>query len=338
MDDRHARYMGDEDIWLFGRGEAQQAWRFFGCHHIPELDEHRFAVWAPGARGVSVVGDFNGWDACKNPMERHPSGVWRCFVPGLKSGDIYKYGITGRDGKTRLKADPFAFHAETGPKTGSRVWEFAEFGWTDGDYEVHLGSWKTSENAEYPRYRELADGLADYCADMGYTHVELLPINEYPYDGSWGYQVTGYFAPTSRYGTPRDFMYFVDRLHSAGIGVIADWVPAHFPKDEHGLALFDGTPCFERGERRMAEHPEWGTLIFDYDKPQVQSFLISSALFLMDAERRRRQCERRGRGVSQKAERVRRGPLPGADLRRRGEFCFSACNGAARERRSRFHL
>lgn len=219
-------------------------------------------------------------------------------VDGLHDGALYKYAVTGPDGQTVLKADPFAAHCETGPATASKVWSLEGYVWHDRSYlrrraerdvyrapmsiyEVHLGSWRRPETG-LPWYRSVADELADYCREMHYTHVELLPVTEYPYDGSWGYQVTGYYAPTSRYGTPQDFMYFVDKLHRAGIGVIMDWVPAHFPKDAHGLARFDGTRLYECKEARMAEHPEWGTLIFDYAMPEVQSFLISSAMLFFD--------------------------------------------------------
>ena len=244
------------------------------------------------------MGDFNGWDTAATPMDRLPDGTWVQTVDGLHDGALYKYAVTGADGQTVLKADPFAAHCETGPATASKVWSLEGYVWHDRSYlrrraerdvyrapmsiyEVHLGSWRRPETG-LPWYRSVADELADYCREMHYTHVELLPVTEYPYDGSWGYQVTGYYAPTSRYGTPQDFMYFVDKLHRAGIGVIMDWVPAHFPKDAHGLARFDGTRLYECEEARMAEHPEWGTLIFDYAMPEVQSFLISSAMLFFD--------------------------------------------------------
>ena len=293
------RYVSNDDIWLYNTGGARRAYHLLGCRYIPECGMHRFAVWAPHAREVSVVGDFNGWDGYAHPMWRRDDEIWVLFIPGLKNGDIYKYRVVGADGNTVLKADPFAFHAETGPATGSKVWDIEGFEWTDAAYmdarrgkdvihspmsiyEMHMGSWRKKEGEVFPNYRSVADELVDYLKYMHYTHVELLPITEYPYDGSWGYQVTGFFAPTSRYGTPQDFMYFVDRLHSEGIGVIIDWVPAHFPRDEHGLRMFDGAPCYEGDERRMAEHPDWGTMIFDYSRPQVQSFLTSSAMFFFD--------------------------------------------------------
>ena len=282
----------------FCSGTLFDAWRVLGCHRQPD-GTCRFAVWAPQAQAVSVVGDFNGWDATAVPMQRDAYGVFHAVVSGAADGSIYKYAVTGRDGRTVWRADPFAFHAETGPKTGSKIWPLDGYAWGDtaflraraqrdrtrepmSVYELHLGSWRIPEGAQFPWYRQIADELADYCVEMGYTHVELLPVTEYPFEGSWGYQVTGYFAPTSRYGTPQDFMYFVDRLHRAGIFVLIDWVPAHFPKDEHGLARFDGGPCFELADPRMAEHPDWGTLIFDYAKGPVRSFLISSALFFCE--------------------------------------------------------
>ena len=293
------RYVSNDDIWLYNTGNARRAYHALGCRYIPECGMHRFAVWAPHAREVSVVGDFNGWDGYAHPMWRRDDEIWVTFIPGLKNGDIYKYRVVGEDWNTVLKADPFAFHAETGPATGSKIWDIEGYEWTDSDYmekrrgkdsvhapmsiyEMHMGSWRKKDGEVFPNYRRVADELVEYLKYMHYTHVELLPITEYPYDGSWGYQVTGFFAPTSRYGTPQDFMYFVDKLHSEGIGVIIDWVPAHFPRDEHGLRMFDGAPCYECSEQRMAEHPDWGTMIFDYSRPQVQSVLTSSAMFFFD--------------------------------------------------------
>ena len=297
MDKELRRYIPDTDIYLFNSGDARKAWLCFGCTWVAELNMHRFVLWAPNARAVSVVGDFNGWDGAATPMEKLDGGVWAAFVPGLETGALYKYCVTGADGRTVFKADPFAAYSQNGADTASIVWR-SRHEWRDGAYmrararrdfmhspmsvyEVHLGSWRDLRGGE-PPYRELGERLADYCREMAYTHVELMPITEYPYDASWGYQVTGYYAPTSRYGSPDDFKYMVDTLHAAGIGVIIDWVPAHFPKDEHGLASFDGTPLFECKERRMAEHPEWGTLIFDYASTQVQSFLVSSACRFFD--------------------------------------------------------
>lgn len=286
-------YIPSDDIYLFNTGSNSKAWFSFGCRYIPELRLHRFLVWAPNARGVTVVGDFNSWHWDDTPMERVPGGCWVAFVPGVWHGAQYKYCVEGCDGRRILKSDPFAAFSQHGSETASIVYDHSDFGWSDGEYmdrrsrrdfmtapmsiyEVHVGSWRALPGFR-PVYREIADELAAYCTEMGFTHVELLPITEYPYDGSWGYQVTGYYAPTSRYGDPDDFRYLVDTLHRAGIGVIMDWVPAHFPKDEHGLARFDGGAQFECKEERMANHPEWGTLIFDYASDQVQSFLVSSA-------------------------------------------------------------
>ena len=288
----------EPELQEFHTGAAVHAYRTFGCHALPGAAGHHFAVWAPHAQRVALVGDFNGWDAAATPMDRLPDGTWVQTVAGLRDGALYKYAVTAPDGQTVLKADPFAAHCETGPATASKVWALEGYVWHDRSYlrrraardvyrapmsiyEVHLGSWRRPETG-LPWYRSVADELADYCRTMHYTHVELLPVTEYPYEGSWGYQVTGYYAPTSRYGTPQDFMYFVDTLHRAGIGVLMDWVPAHFPKDAHGLARFDGTRLYECKDARMAEHPEWGTLIFDYEMPEVQSFLISSAMSFFD--------------------------------------------------------
>ncbi len=292
-------HIDTNEIYLFNIGEAQQAYAVFGCHHIPELNAHRFLMYAPNAKSVSVVGDFNSWDPARNRMEKQPQGVYAAFVSGLKDGDTYKYYIEGHDGKAVYKADPFAFHAEVRPATASKVWSLGGYTWRDAAYlekrkrrdplrrpmsiyEMHLGSWRTKEGYDFPNLRELADELGDYLVDMGYTHVELLPITEYPYDGSWGYQVTGFYAVTSRYGMPQDYMYFVDTMHAKGISVIVDWVPAHFPKDEHGLACFDGTCLFEHKNPLQANHPQWGTLIFNYSRPEVVSFLVSSAMMLFD--------------------------------------------------------
>ncbi len=285
----------------FHNGSGTDVWKLLGCHEV-EPGVHEFAVWAPNARRVSLVGDFNDWDTNRDPMDRLPDGTWAIRKAGLEHSALYKYWVLGADGKEVLKTDPFASHCETGPATASRVWSLDGYEWKDGAYlkqrakknifrspmsiyELHLGSWKRAEEgkgAYVLNYRTIADELAAYCSDMGYTHVEMMPITEYPFEGSWGYQVSGYFAPTSRYGTPQDFMYLVDTLHRAGIGVIIDWVPAHFPRDAHGLARFDGTLLYECKEERMASHPEWGTLIFDYAMPEVQSFLVSSAVMFFD--------------------------------------------------------
>lgn len=289
------KYLPQDDIFLFNTGKAEKAWLLLGCRYIEEIKMHRFVVWAPNARAVSLVGDFNAWDSGATPMQRH-GGMWVCFMPGLKNGDLYKYCITRKDGRCVFKSDPFAKWSQSGMNTASRVWTGSHV-WRDSDflsrralsdpfsrpmsiYELHLGSWKKRDGKV--NYADIAPELAEYCSDMGYTHIELLPVTEYPFPGSWGYQVTGYYAPTGRYGTPDEFAEFIDVMHNAGIGVILDWVPAHFPRDEHGLAEFDGTRLYECKEERMASHPEWGTLIFDYEMPEVQSFLISSACFFLE--------------------------------------------------------
>ena len=293
MDTRLYSYIPKDDIYLFNTGNAEKAWLCFGCRYIEEIKMHRFIVWAPNAVRVSLVGDFNSWDENANAMEYYEGGVWVTFTEGLSDGSLYKYCICGADGRTVLKSDPFADYNQCGSDNASIVYTSEDFVWADADYiskreksdfmtspmsiyEVHAGAWKHFP-MDRPIYRYLADELSEYCRKMGYTHIELMPITEYPFDGSWGYQVSGYYAPTSRYGCPDDFKYLINKMHEAGIGVIVDWVPAHFPKDEHGLANFDGTRLFECKEKRMAEHPEWGTLIFDYASDQVNSFLISSA-------------------------------------------------------------
>lgn len=289
------KYVPEADVFLFNTGKAEKAWLLLGCRYIEDAKIHRFAVWAPNAQAVSLVGDFNGWDAEATPMQKR-GGIWYCFVDGLSNGALYKYCVTQNGGKRVFKADPFAQWSQSGLETASKVWT-GSHKWRDAEflarrgrqncfaspmsiYEMHLGSWKTPDGEV--SYTAIAPELARYCLDMGYTHVELMPLTEYPYPASWGYQVTGYYAPTSRYGAPDEFAEFIDTLHDAGIGVIMDWVPAHFPRDEHGLAEFDGTRLFECKEERMASHPEWGTLIFDYEMPQVQSFLISSACMFFE--------------------------------------------------------
>jgi len=293
------QYINTDEIYLFNIGEAQQAHATFGCHPVGEIGMHRFLVWAPNARQISVVGDFNGWDASKNRMERLDTGVFVAFVPGLKDGDCYKYQIDGYDAQTVLKADPFAFHAEVRPATASKVWSLGCYHWRDAEflqrrleqnalnrpmaiYEMQIGSWRKREDYNFANLRDVADELSDYLVGMGFTHVEIMPVTEYPLDDSWGYQVTGFYAVTSRYGTPQDFMYFVDTMHAKGIGVIMDWVPAHFPKDAHGLARFDGTCLYEHENPMQGHHPQWGTLIFNYGRPEVVSFLVSSAMFFFD--------------------------------------------------------
>jgi 1,4-alpha-glucan branching enzyme len=261
-----------------------------------------FHVWAPNAQRVSVVGEFNGWDGRIHPMRKlFGCGVWEIFLPGVQEGAHYKFEVKQSHGGIVLKSDPFAFFAQHGTSTASLVFDLHRYTWSDADwmearaakewhraplsvYEVHLGSWqrKPEEGNRYLSYRELADTLLPYVLEMGYTHVELLPVAEHPFDGSWGYQVTGYFAPTSRFGNPDEFRYLVDRFHQAGIGVILDWVPGHFPKDAHGLAEFDGTDLYEHADPRLGEHRDWGTLIFNYGRNEVRNFLIANALFWFD--------------------------------------------------------
>ena len=296
----------DHDIYLFREGTHVRAYEKMGAHWISAAEGGpgtHFAVWAPNAASVSVVGDFNGWNPSTHRLEARAdsSGIWSLFVAGVKPGSIYKYHIVSQNqGYTVNKADPFAFHAETPPRTGSIVWDLS-YEWGDGEwmktraranaldapwsvYELHLGSWRRipEEHNRSLNYRELAHAVGDYVTEMGFTHVELLPVMEHPFYGSWGYQVTGYFAPTSRYGTPQDFMYFVDHLHRRGIGVILDWVPSHFPSDEHGLAYFDGTHLYEHADPRQGFHPEWNSSIFNYGRAEVRNFLSSNALFWLD--------------------------------------------------------
>ena len=290
------------DRYLFHQGTHYSSYSFLGGHLVEEGGARgaRFGVWAPNARQVSVVGDFNNWDGRVNPLERQPdSGIWAGFVEGLKEGDLYKYEILTNHGTLILKADPYGFWAEVKPKTASRLCDLQSYEWNDQKwqkdkekkqsynepmliYEVHLGSWKQHGYEHYYTYEELTNELVDYVAELGYTHIELLPILEHPFDGSWGYQIMGYYAATSRHGNPRDFMAFVDACHQKGIGVILDWVPGHFVKDDPGLRLFDGTPCYEYAEPRRAENKGWGTSNFDLGKTEVQSFLISNALFWLE--------------------------------------------------------
>ena len=284
-------------LYLFHEGTNAKSYEFLGAH----LCENGavFRVWAPNAAKVYVTGSFNGWQANGNPMQKISHGVWECRVDGVQRYDSYRFVIETGDGRTLYKCDPFAFHTETRPANASKIYGIHSFEWTDKKwlnkrkkanvyespvniYEVHAGSWQAYDDGNPLPYRELADRLVPYVKEMGYTHIELLPITEHPFDGSWGYQVTGYFAPTSRFGTPEDFAYFVNKAHNEGIGVILDWVPAHFPKDAFALDEFDGTPCYEYSDSRKGEHLEWGTKVFDYGKPEVQSFLVSSAMFWID--------------------------------------------------------
>ncbi len=292
-----SEHSNDLALYYFHQGTNFGTGDYLGCHL--ECDDGEdvavFRVWAPNAAAVSVIGDFNGWDAAAGEMQRlSDGGIYECRQRGAKQFDCYKYQITSADGRVLTKSDPYGFHFETRPSNASKVYSLGAYKWSDGKYlaarrdmyeqpmniyEVHLGSWRLHEDGNPLTYRELAQQLPAYAADMGYTHVELLPVSEFPFDGSWGYQVTGYYAPTSRFGTPEDFMYFVDCCHRHGIGVILDWVPAHFPKDEFGLCEFDGGYCYEPADPLQMEHREWGTRTFDYARNEVQSFLISNALF-----------------------------------------------------------
>jgi 1,4-alpha-glucan branching enzyme len=303
--DRPTCLLGEVDTHLFNEGKHHRLYEKLGAH----LDEERgvagvrFSVWAPNAERVSVIGDFNGWNRSETPLTPwHSSGIWTGFVAGIPERTIYKYFIESRHHGYRVeKADPFGFHHETPPKTGSVVWDLEGYAWNDQNwmksranhqqpespisiYEVHLGSWARvpEEQNRWLSYREIAPRLAAHVERLGFTHVELMPVMEHPFYGSWGYQVTGYFAPTSRYGTPQDFMFFVDYLHRRGIGVIMDWVPAHFPLDQHGLAYFDGTHLYEHADPRKGFHPDWKSAIFNYGRLEVRSFLLSSARFWLD--------------------------------------------------------
>ena len=294
----------DVPVYLFKQGNNFESQRFFGAHfeNVGETEGVMFRVWAPRAKAVSVVGDFNSWIPSATPMKNidPQGGIWERFVPGIRQFDIYKYCVTTPADELVFKADPYAFHAETRPANCSKVYALEDcYNWTDDAwqkraaardpldrpmniYEMHAGSWRTYPDGNPFDYRALARELVPYLTDMGYTHVELMPLMEYPFDGSWGYQVTGYFAPTSRYGTPKDLMAFVDKMHEAGIGVIMDWVPAHFPKDQFGLYNFDGEACYEDPNPKRGEHKEWGTMVFDFGRSEVQSFLISSALYWLE--------------------------------------------------------
>ena len=297
----------DLDQYLFGQGTNYEVYKKLGAHPTTYRRKKGvyFAVWAPNAQSVSVIGEFNDWEEEANPMEKvGPIGVYEVFVPGAKIGQLYKFFIVGAHGEKLYKADPYANEAELRPGTASRITDITDYKWKDATwiknrekfdeqvepmaiYEVHPGSWKKHPQSEenekgFYNYREFAHALAAYVKEMGYTHVELMGIAEHPFDGSWGYQVTGYYAPTSRYGTPQDFKYMVDYLHQNKIGVILDWVPAHFPKDAHGLANFDGTAVYEHADPRQGEHPDWGTKIYNYGRPEVKNFLIANALYWVE--------------------------------------------------------
>ena len=297
--------IGELDQYLFGQGNHYEIYKKLGSHMVSDGKRSGvyFAVWAPHAKAVSVVGDFNEWNMEVNPMEREePLGIYTCFIPGIREEALYKYCIETLTGEYIFKADPFANYAELRPGTASRVTDIEHLKWSDTQwmnlrkdwehtkepvsiYEVHIGSWKRHPGREddgFYTYREFAREITKYVKEMGYTHIEIIGIAEHPFDGSWGYQVTGYYAPTSRYGTPEDFAWMINYLHRNKIGIILDWVPAHFPRDAHGLADFDGTPTYEYADPRKGEHPDWGTKIFDYGKNEVKNFLIANALFWIE--------------------------------------------------------
>ncbi len=287
-----------EFIYHYHNGSSTHAFEFLGCH--PEQRDgvpgFVFRVWAPRAQKISVVGDFNFWNGEDLPMTKISQSIWSAWSPNARVGDAYKYLVVGANGQAVHKADPVGFRTRKAPDTSTVIWEQGKYKWTDGlwlsrqakknqlksplnIYELHLGSWKQKPDGSYYSYREIAPELAKYVKEMGFTHVELMPLAEYPFDPSWGYQVTHYFAPTSRYGDPDDLKFLVDTLHKANIGVLLDWVPAHFPKDLYGLYEFDGSPCYEYELPIMSEHPDWGTRVFDFGKKEVKSFLISNAVY-----------------------------------------------------------
>jgi 1,4-alpha-glucan branching enzyme len=296
---RYPGVLGDQDLYLLGEGNHLGLYERLGAHpmELEGVAGTSFSVWAPNARRVSVVGAFNFWDGRRHAMRKHPGGVWEIFIPDVREGDVYKYEILGPNGELLpLKTDPLGFRAEKLPGTASIVHDPTRFEWDDeawmqgregrnaldapmAIYEVHLGSWRRNPDGSYYTYDQLAEELVPYVAEMGYTHVEFLPPTEHPFDGSWGYQPLGLFAPTSRFGTPDDFKRLVDAFHRGGIGVFIDWVPAHFPEDSHGLALFDGTHLYDHADPRQGRHPDWGTLVFNYGRPEVRNYLLSNALF-----------------------------------------------------------
>ena len=294
------RYINEDDFYLFQEGTHSKLPDVMGAHFVAERGGTQFAVWAPNAKSISIIGTFNNWNPDANYMQRSPAGVWQCFVPGAFTGSHYKYRVQNASGYQADKSDPFSFFFEASPSTASIIWDL-NYDWHDSEwlssraaanglqspisiYEVHLGSWRRvpEENNRSLTYREAADYLIPYVKEMGFTHVELLPIMEHPFYGSWGYQTTGYFAPTSRYGTPQEFMRLIDLFHQNGLGVILDWVPSHFPNDEYSLGYFDGEHEYEPADPRRGIHPDWNSFIFNYDRPEVRSFLLSSAMFWLD--------------------------------------------------------
>ncbi|MCC7327650.1 MAG: 1,4-alpha-glucan branching protein GlgB [Burkholderiales bacterium] len=299
LKDRHGAPLGEQDVYLFREGTHSELYAVMGC--VLDTDGATFRLWAPGASRVSVIGEWNGWNGDSDPLTARgdQSGIWEARVPGVRRGQSYKYRVAGADGvQLPDKADPFALYAEVPPATASRAWSL-EHEWNDGEwmaarrernslsapmsiYELHLGSWRREDASQLPSYRDIAQPLADYLSACGFTHVELLPLTEHPFYGSWGYQTTGYFAPTARYGEPQDLMHMIDVLHQHGIGVILDWVPSHFPDDPHGLGRFDGTCLYEHADPRQGYQPEWHSLIFNYSRHEVRAFLVSSALFWLD--------------------------------------------------------
>lgn len=288
-------------LYLFHEGTNYEAYKLLSPHPVKEngVDGWLFSVWAPNAKKVSVVGDFNNWDVNANVMEAVEGGIWQLFIPHLAQYTTYKYAVVQPTGKTVFKTDPYGLHFETPPSNAAKLYDITQYHWKDNKwmqnrksynpysspmniYEFHFGSWRKYADGNFISYEKMADELIPYIKKMGYTHIEVMPLTEYPFEGSWGYQVTGMFAPTSRYGTPNGLMSFIDKCHRSGIGVILDWVLAHFPKDEHGFSMFDGTPLYEYADPRKGEHKEWGTKVYDFGKNEVKSFLISAAMFWFD--------------------------------------------------------